>query len=88
METSSETTTEALPELSATDLDILMGKDPTSLSKQDLAQIVKYHRKQRAMRASGEKPEKASGPAPKIDLKSLLSKVVAKNAEPPITRRV
>lgn len=76
-----------LPELSASDLDELMGRDPLGLSKQDLAQIVAYQRKQRARRASGEKPEKPEGP--KISLADLIGKLSAKAPEtPPMKRRV
>lgn len=77
---------DTLPELSPTDLDTLMGKDPTSLSKQDIAQIVRYHRRQAARRAAGEKPEKVST-GPKVDLAGLLAKLVNKPAGVPEKRR-
>lgn len=56
------------------DLDELMSRDPLSLSAQDIDNIIKYHRNQRARRAAGEKPTK-----PKIDLSAILkqARVVA-----------
>lgn len=69
----------------ASDLDDLMARDPLDLSDADIDAIVAHHRNIRAKKASGEKS--ADAPKPKIDLSSILNKVVTKDA-PKITRRI
>ena len=74
-------------ELSPNDLDELMDRDPLNLSAQDIDDIVAYHRRQRARRASGEKPEKNTA-GPKIDLSSIIKSLKPAEAKPVITRRL
>jgi hypothetical protein len=62
------------------DLDELMARDPLTLSAQDIDAIIDYHRKQRARRASGEKPTKPTASAG-IDISSITQKLV-KAAKP------
>lgn len=69
------------------DLDELMSRDPTQLSKIDIDQIIAYHRKQRARRAAGEKPSRDTA-GPKIDLSKIVSGLKPKVAGPKITRRL
>ena len=70
------------------DLDELMARDPLSLSDQDIAAIIDYHRKPRARRASGEKPTKPTASA-SVDISHITQKLV-QTAKPvvKITRRV
>lgn len=60
------------------DLDILMSKSGDELKKltdQDLQRIIDYQRKMRKARADGVKTKKApSGPAPKLDLSTIMNK--------------
>lgn len=69
------------------DLDELMSRDPTLLSKQDIDQIIIYHRKQRARRAAGEKPSRDTV-GPKVDLSKIISGLKPKAVVPDIKRRV
>lgn len=68
------------------DLDELMDRDPIRLSEQDISAIVAYHRKQRARRASGEKPSRDTA-GPKVDLSKLLN-LKPKSTLPIIKRRI
>lgn len=77
-----------------TDLDELMRRyaevcdqDPTMNTKKDIDVVVAYHRKQRARRASGEKPSKDTA-GPKIDLSKIISGLKPKPVGPKITRRL
>lgn len=70
-----------------TDLDELMSRDPTELSKIDIDQIIAYHRKQRQRRASGEKPSKDTA-GTKIDLSKIISGLKPKPIGPIIKRRL
>lgn len=69
------------------DLDELMSRDPTQLSKTDIDHVIAYHRKQRARRAAGEKPSKDTA-GPKIDLSKIISGLKPKPVGPKITRRL
>lgn len=66
------------------DIDYLMSLDPLELSKQNIDQIILYHRNQRALRERGVKPSKDKGPKSTIDLVELG----LKPATPKINRRV
>lgn len=66
------------------DIDYLMSLDPLELSKQNIDQIILYHRNQRALRERGVKPSKDKGPKSTIDLVGLGLKPAA----PKINRRV
>ena len=68
-----------------TNLDELMSRDPLSLSDQDLAEIISYHRTQRARRAAGEKPKKPVEPSE--DISDLRAKLMPK-PEIKLVRRV
>lgn len=70
------------PEL---DIDVLMSKDPLSLTTTDIDDIIKYHRLQRQRRASGEKPIKDTA-GPKVDLTTIMSAILPAKAE--VKRRV
>lgn len=76
-----------MTETELTDLDELMSRDPTELSKVDIDQIIQYHRKQRARRAAGEKPSRDIA-GPKIDLSKIVSGLKPKPIGPKITRRL
>ncbi len=65
-----------------TDLDELMDKDPLSLTKSDIDDIIAYHRRLRA--EPGQRPKRETAPGPKIDLAAIG---LAKPAPPPIVRR-
>lgn len=67
------------------DINELMSRDPCDLSAQDIDEIIAYHRRARAKRASGEK---TTTPHAKVDLSSLL-KISAPPApaSAPIKRR-
>jgi hypothetical protein len=54
-----------------TDIDELMDRDPTQLSKQDITAIITYHRRQRTNRAKGAKVS-ADLAAGKTDLMTAL----------------
>ena len=53
----------------------LTGDELTKLSKQDLDKIIAYQRKQRMVREAGGKTKKATGEAPAVDIKALMSKI-------------
>lgn len=72
---------------SPNDLDELMSRDPIELSKQDIDTIIAYHRKQRARRASGEKPSKDTA-GPRIDLSKIVAGLKPKPVGPIIKRRL
>ncbi len=58
------------------DLSDLMNKDPLSLTKDDLTQIVEYHRKTRENYVAGVKAPKAKAASgPKPDLKQLAIEI-------------
>jgi len=59
-----------------TDLTALMSLDPLDLTKQDLDKIIAYQRKQRMVREAGGRTKKATGEAPAVDIKALMSKIV------------
>lgn len=63
-----------IPE-SPTDLTTLMSLDPLDLTKQDLDKIIAYQRKQRMVREAGGRTKKATGEAPAVDIKALMSKI-------------
>lgn len=71
-------------EMTESDLDALMDRDPLSLSSQDIDTIIAYQRKQRARRAAGEKVVKDTGP--RKSLSEILGKTMPV-AAPAITRR-
>lgn len=79
--------TDETRELSPNDLDELMDRDPLDLSAQDIDDLIRYHRKQRARRASGEKPLKNTA-GPKIDLTQIIKSLKPAAAKPVITRRL
>ena len=58
-----------------TDLTALMSLDPLDLTKQDLDKIIAYQRKQRLQREAGGRTKKATGEAPAVDIKALMSKL-------------
>jgi len=58
-----------------TDLTALMSLDPLDLTKQDLDKIIAYQRKQRMVREAGGRTKKATGEAPAVDIRALMSKV-------------
>jgi len=58
-----------------TDLTALMSLDPVDLTKQDLDKIIAYQRKQRMQREAGGKTKRATGEAPAVDIKALMSKI-------------
>lgn len=64
------------------DLDELMSRDPLDLSSTDIDAIIDYHRKQRARRASGEKPTKPTGPS--VDISHITKKLI-KDVKPTVT---
>ena len=68
-----------------TDLDDLMSRDPLNLSDQDIAEIIAYHRNQRARKASGERPTKTASAS--IDISSLAKKLVKAPSVGKIERR-
>lgn len=70
----------------ANDLDELMSKDPLTLTKDDLDNIIAYERKYRAQLAAGIKPKKEKGPT--IDISSVLSNLTKKPAASVVKRRV
>lgn len=76
-----------MTELSPSDLDELMDRDPLNLSAQDIDDIIAYHRKQRARRAAGEKPLKNTA-GPKVDLTKIVKGLSPKPATPVVTRRI
>jgi hypothetical protein len=63
------------------DLDELMSRDPLDLSSTDIDQIIDYHRRQRARRASGEKPQKPAGPS--VDISHITKKLI-KDVKPAV----
>ncbi len=65
------------------DLDELMSRDPLSLSTQDIDQIIEYHRRQRARRASGEKAPKPTA----VDISSVMKSLKPKAPVTEIKRR-
>lgn len=71
------------------DLDELMDRDPLSLANTPggIEKVIDYHRRQRARRASGEKPSRDTA-GPKIDLSKIISGLKPKPAGPIIKRRV
>jgi hypothetical protein len=71
----------------ANEIDELMDRDPLELTKDDIANIVKYHRSVRHQIESGHKPKKDTGP--KLSLDSVLKNLIpAKPAAPPMKRRI
>lgn len=67
------------------ELDELMSRD-LPLSTTDLDAVIDWHRKQRARRASGEKPTKPASAT--VDISHIISKKVAEITPPTnITRR-
>lgn len=68
------------------DINRLMEEDPLNLSAQDIDSIIAYHRRQRARRASGEKPKRDTA-GPKVDLSSII-KGLSKPQLPEIKRRL
>jgi len=58
-----------------TDLTALMSLDPVDLTKQDLDKIIAYQRKQRMQREAGGKTKRATGEAPAVDIKALMTKI-------------
>ena len=58
-----------------TDLTALMSLDPLDLTKQDLDKIIANQRKQRMVREAGGRTKKATGEAPAVDIRALMSKV-------------
>lgn len=52
------------------EIDELMSKDPLSMTTNDIAAIVQYHRNNRANSTDGKKPVKPQGP--KVDLSELM----------------
>lgn len=70
-----------LPEVN--DLDTLMALDPLSLTKTDLAAIIRYHRNLRAERKAGKgkavrarNAAAAAGTGPKLDIAALMGSIV------------
>lgn len=58
------------------DIDTLMVIDAMDLSKQDLAKIIAYQRKMRALREQGVKPKRQKDTStPAVSLKELLATV-------------
>lgn len=58
------------------DLDVLMSIDPLELSKQDLARIIAYQRKQRVMREQGVRTRKPKA-QPAVSIEELLNSMAA-----------
>lgn len=68
-----------------TDLDDLMDKDPLSLTKEDIDDIIAYHRRLRS--EPGVRPKRVVEAGPKIDLAAIgLVKPVV--AAPVVRRRI
>lgn len=80
------------PTPTPTDIDYLMAIDPLSLTKDDLTEIIRYHRKLRAEREAGKGRAARAANAPKIklDMQTLLASVVSPTSAgtPSIKRRV
>ncbi len=57
------------------DLDELMSRDPTQLTNDDIEEIIKYQRQQRAARETGVRTSRSrpKPPTEKIDLTGLAS---------------
>lgn len=51
-----------------TDIDLLMSLDPLQLTKDDLSQIIRYHRNLRAEREAGKSRAARASNAPKVKL--------------------
>lgn len=71
----------------ANELDILMDRDPTDLSSQDIDSIILYHRKMRASFEAGIKPKRAGHEAAKASLDKVVEKLTQK-VDGPKMRRV
>lgn len=67
-------------------IDEINHKPPAECTPSDIADLIKYHRHNRARKASGQKPERPAGPT--IDLAALLNLPVSKPSAPLITRRI
>lgn len=66
-------------------VDELMSLDPLDMTKEDLDEIVAYHRKNRALGEAGVKAKKETGP--KVSLGNLLDDILQKPTQTPIARR-
>lgn len=75
-----------MSDLSPSDLDELMSRDPMDLSSADIDKIIEFHRKARTRRASGEKPAKPAAAAG-LDISAITNKLIG-TAAPKITRRI
>lgn len=69
----------------ANEIDILMDKDPTDLSAQELDAIILYQRRARSNFESGIKPAKERGP--KTSLNSVVQALSNVPKAEPIKRR-
>ena len=70
------------------DLDTLMSRDPTTLTRDDISAIIAYHRQARARRASGEKPPRSKSNPAALDLSTISAKLLTAAAPATtITRR-
>lgn len=70
------------------ELDILMDRDPTDLSAQDIDSIITYHRKMRANFEAGIKPKKAGAEAAKAQLDKVVAKLTQPKVDGPKMRRI
>jgi len=57
------------------DIEELFRKDPLSLTRTDVSEIVQHIRARRAQFLQGEKPPKEAKPRKKVDLDKPMSKV-------------
>lgn len=67
----------------ANEIDTLMDLDPLELTSTNIDQIIAYHRKNRAMIASGAKPKRESGP--KVDISAALQGLLAQEPKPVVS---
>ena len=67
-------------------IDEINHKSPIELVPEDINDLIKYHRRARELKASGEKPKRKSSAGSAIDLDVLMS--VTKPEGPKITRRI
>ncbi len=66
------------PSISPNDLDLLMSIDPLSLTKENLDDIIRYHRNLRAEREAGKGKavRRANAGTAKLDIKALMGSIV------------
>lgn len=55
----------------ANEIDELMDLDPLEMTKENIDQIIAYHRKARLNAEAGIKPTKEAGPKAKVDLVAM-----------------